>query len=137
MLAIRHPVLTSGLVLGILFLGNASINDSHAWPLVWPLVGGALAVALTARRHAVRWSEGIGLGAKAGLVGLLVTLVAGTPVVYLQAGPALEHRFRQILPLNGVLLVAVIMLALGVLNTIVATLGGTLALPFVRTRHAA
>ncbi len=136
MLAIRHPVLTSGLVLGALFLGNSFINYSHAWPLVWPLLGGALAVALTARRHPVRWGEGIGLGAKAGLVGLLVTLVVGTPLVYLQAGPALEHRMGRMLPLNGVLLMALIMLAVGLINTALATLGGTIALPFVRTSHA-
>lgn len=137
MFATRHPVLTSGLLLGALFLGNASIDYSYAWPMVWPVLGGALAVALAARRHAVRWGEGIGLGAKAGMVGLLVILGVGAPLVYRYAGPELGRRMGNALPLSGALLAAAVMLALGALNVVAATLGGILALPFVRARHAA
>lgn len=140
MFATRHPVLTSGIVLGALFLGNASIDYSRAWPMVWPLLGGALAVVLASRRHAVPWREGIGLGAKAGLVGLLVLLVVGVPLVSLYAGPAIERRVQDVggtVPLGGgFLLAAVVMLALGALNTVAATLGAVLALPLVRARGA-
>lgn len=88
----KHPALISGILLGGLFLGNAMINHSHAWPLVWPVLGGALAVYLAAREGPVRPLQGIGVGAKAGLIGLAVILFVGTPLIYLVARSVVEQR---------------------------------------------
>ena len=64
----RSPALSGGLVVGLLFFAHAMIKNSHAWPMVWPLVAGAAAVVIAARREQLHgfWS-GIGIAAKSGL----------------------------------------------------------------------
>lgn len=38
-----------GVVAGLIFFGHAMINNSHAWPLIWPTLAGAVAVLLAQR----------------------------------------------------------------------------------------
>ncbi|HZG47304.1 MAG TPA: hypothetical protein VEZ41_13725 [Allosphingosinicella sp.] len=77
----RHPGTSAGLALGLLYLVEAVFNTGLLFA-VWPILGGIFAAAL------VKWNPGTDLtagsgaraGAKAGLVGGLVLLVAGTPL---------------------------------------------------------
>jgi len=45
---ITSPIVV-GVVAGLLFFGHAMINNSHAWPLIWPALAGAAAVLMAHR----------------------------------------------------------------------------------------
>lgn len=115
------PAVTVGLVAGLLFFAHAMINNSHAWPLVWPLAGGAAAVWFAARRRRLHgfWS-GLGAGAGAGTVAGVLFVVA--TAIALQA---LGLRAVDAKVLSGLAVAAAIGLAL-------AVVAGALAFPFAR-----
>ena len=66
-----------GLVGGVLFFAHAMINNSHAWPLVWPALAGVLAVwsarGISGRSYRADLSSAAGAGLIAGFVFLVAT----------------------------------------------------------------
>jgi len=66
-----------GLASGLLFFGHAMINGSHAWPLVWPALGGAAAAMLRARANSSGGRlAGLRTGGGAGLVAAAIFFAA-------------------------------------------------------------
>jgi hypothetical protein len=117
------PALAAGLVAGLLFFGHAMINNSHAWPLVWPLVGGAAAVWFAARSGRLHgfWS---GLRAGAGAGALSAVLFFAATVAALAALGLLPPE-----RLNAALLNLAFAATLGFA---LATAAGALAYPAAR-----
>ena len=118
----RTQTLLFGLAGGLLFFAHAMINNSHAWPLVWPALAGLLAVWTA--RGAARRSYGADLGraASAGLVAGAVFLV-GTALALSQMQLGGRISFA------GLVLAA----ALGLLAAVIA---GGLAHPVARRSGA-
>jgi hypothetical protein len=117
------PALAAGALAGVLFFAHAMINNSHAWPLVWPLAGGAAAVWFAARRGRLHgfWS-GLRAGAGAGVIASVLFFAATVAAL---AGLGLLSPER----LNAVLLSLGVAAGLGV---ILATAAGALAYPAAR-----
>ena len=128
----------AGLLAGTLFYLHALIPFSHAWPLLWPLLGGALAVVLAARGNPARVSlgQGLKLAAKAGVVAGLLFFGATLPTLYALAQPAFEQAARILgavdVPVQVSMAVATGLAVAAVLGTFAAMLGGLLVLPVAR-----
>lgn len=107
-----------GLGGGLLFFAHAMINNSHAWPLVWPFLAGGLAVWTS--RGGDRDSYGADVG-KAAMVGLVAgaIFVLATAVTLSQLG------------LNGKIGLAGLAIA-AVIGLIGAMLGGALVHPLAK-----
>lgn len=134
--------LTSGVVAGLLagvwFYLHALVPHSHAWPLLWPLLGGALAVVLAVRykEGQVSLGQGLKLAAKAGVAAGLLFFGATLPTLYVLAQPAFEHAARVLgavdVPVQVNMAVATGLAVAALLGTAAAVLGGLLALPVAR-----
>jgi hypothetical protein len=59
------------------FSVHALFNDSHSWPLLWPLIGGVLAVTISRRHGSYRYSSIVQSGVMAGLLAWLICFFAG------------------------------------------------------------
>ncbi|HSU13369.1 hypothetical protein [Longimicrobium sp.] len=82
------PAMLAGLVSGLLFYLNALVPYSHAWPLVWPVLGGAAAVVLA--RRAGHGRGALGTGAAAGAIAGGVFLALTIPTLFLLSLPSME-----------------------------------------------
>ncbi len=128
----------TGLLAGLLFYLHALIPFSHAWPLLWPLLGGALAVVLAARSEdgQVSLGQGLKLATKAGVVAGLLFFAATLPTLYALAQPAFEHAARILgavdAPVQVNTAVATGLAVAALLGTAAASLGGLLAVPMAR-----
>lgn len=97
----RHSMTwISGLIAGVAFFIHAWLQNSHAWPLVWPLLAGVAVAASSGsgRGMVANLARGAGAGLVAGLVFLIATAVAiygfgaipdAQPQLRDQAGPVL------------------------------------------------
>ncbi len=72
----RTRTLLIGLAGGLLFFAHAMLNNSHAWPLLWPALAGLLAVWTARGDRAHSYGSDLGKAASAGLVCGLVFLGA-------------------------------------------------------------
>lgn len=134
--------LTSGVVVGLLagalFYLNALIPYSHAWPLLWPLFGGAFAVLFSARlkRERVSFAEGIRLSASAGIMAGLLFFGATLPTLYALAQPAFERAARILgavdVPVQVSMAVAITLGIAALLGAAASVIGGLLAVPVAR-----
>ena len=117
------PATVAGVVAGLLFFGHAMIDNSHAWPLVWPFLGGVAAVVLAARHDRLRgfWS---GLRAGAGSGALSAALFVSATILVLRA-------FNLIPPERSDAALQLLALA-GAIGFSLATVGGALSYPFAR-----
>ena len=71
-------VLSAGLVMGAAFATHATVDGSRGWPLIWPLLGGALAVFTHGRNgKPLRPGRGASLGLQSGMLAGLLFIVAG------------------------------------------------------------
>lgn len=107
-----------GLAGGLLFFAHAMINNSHAWPLIWPVLAGGLIVWTNGRaaQHTYRsdvWN--------AGIVGVIASavFVAATYLALNQLGLS-SH-----IGLAGLALA-------GAIGVVAALLGGALVHPLAR-----
>ncbi len=57
-----------GITGGLLFFAHAMINNSHAWPLIWPFLAGALAVWTAKRGDHPSYVSDLGRAAIVGLI---------------------------------------------------------------------
>jgi hypothetical protein len=74
-----------GLAGGLLFFAHAMINNSHAWPLIWPFLAGALAVWTSHKDVCASYGADIGKAAAVGLVAGAIFILA-TAVTLSQLG---------------------------------------------------
>lgn len=132
----RSPVLVVGLVAGFLFLGHALINNSHAWPMIWPILAGSAAVAIAARRERLgRFASGIGIAAKTGAVASLLFLVGSVAAVALIDGSETAARLWGVEGqslFRPAAIVAIGFVALA--GVVLAAVAGAFTFPVVRTR---
>lgn len=133
------PAAAAGLAAGILFYLHAMIPQSHAWPLMWPLAGGAAAVYLSARRGADQAGEvrGFRLGAQAGVIAGVLFFAMSLPTLYALSFPALARVARLLggtgapLPTGAVALSLAIAAVIGLGASVT---GSMLAAPVLRRR---
>ena len=131
------PAAQAGVPAGVLFAAHALFADSHVWPLVWPLLGGAAAVliapAATRLRDAgSRAKLGATAGGFAGVVFLVLTLVG----LFAFERSAMESGGRLLGADDPLLATLSIVLAIGIaalIGVALAAVGGALA----RSRHRA
>jgi hypothetical protein len=107
-----------GLGGGLLFFAHAMINNSHAWPLVWPFLAGGLAVWTSRARGRASYGADIGKAAFVGLVAGAVFILT-TTVALGQLGLS-----------GGIGLVGLVFAA--VIGLVGAMLGGALIHPLAR-----
>ena len=133
------PVVLAGVVAGVLFYLHALLPNSHAYPLLWPLLGGGVAVGLAMRAASPaprtdRWRAALRAGGVAGGVFLGATL----PTLALLNAPTLAPLARALGATGPVPVTAPVVtgLALAALLSVpAATLGGLLAMPLLRVRR--
>ena len=63
---VKAPILV-GIAAGVLFFAHAMFNNSHAWPLIWPALAGAVAVFRGHRGRVTGYGADI---ARAGIAGV-------------------------------------------------------------------
>jgi hypothetical protein len=95
---------TSGLIAGIAFFIHAWIQNSHAWPLIWPFLGGVLAVILV--RSRISLGSALATGAVVGLISALVFVIVTALALYgLGLGPETGEALQAGATLLGVLII--------------------------------
>ena len=100
-----------GLLFGALFFAHAAVPDTRAWPLIWPAVGGALAVIMCAK-CGKRSANFAGTGARTGAASAIVFVVAGATLLWWVEAPDLQGRIG-ILGLGAGLGIAISALSAG------------------------
>ena len=130
------PAAVAGLTAGPLFFLHALVPNSHAWPMVWPVLGGAAAVILTARRHRLGgfWG-GVGSSLKAGALAGLVFLVATAAALLALTMPQLEAAARALGSDGPVVVSTSVLLSLAAVaagGAALAGLAGAVTFPFAR-----
>jgi len=132
------PATLAGVASGLLFYLNALIPNSHAWPLVWPALGGAAAVVLASRRAGPRQGA-LGTGLRAGAVSAAVFVLATVPTLLLLSLPSLASVDRLLggdgrLVMTGSMLLA--LAAAAAIGIPGSAVGALAARPFARPRAA-
>ena len=126
-----------GIVLGVLYLVESVMKTGLLF-LVWPVIGGALAAYLYARnaQPPVPASEGAKVGALAGIIGGLILVIIGTPLIYLVLSEVNARLtiFGQNLPLDGISLILGVTLIYAGLGLIIATVSGLVTMLIVGKR---
>ena len=114
----RKQSLVFGLIGGLLFFAHAMINNSHAWPLVWPALAGLLTLWSQGRRPAASYAADITKAATAGLVAGAVFMIA-TGIALAQMGLLEKSGLFGLVSAAG-------------LGLLVAVIAGALAHPVAR-----
>jgi hypothetical protein len=128
---------TAGILMGILFIAIAMIPNSHAYPLIVPFLGGALAAYLAGRTSPMSVGDGAKAGAKAGAIGGLIFVIIGAPLVYLLVGPVMREQLRAAgldLPLDGFLALVLGLFIVAVIGFVLAIIGGVITALFAGRR---
>jgi hypothetical protein len=131
---------TAGIVLGILFLIAALVQNAWWVPIVLPLLCGVLAVYLASRKAPVTVGEGAKFGAVAGVTGGLMLVVIGAPLVYfvVRSSVDIEAQVRQTglnLPGGGLWFLVIYTLVYAVVGVVLASVGGLIAAPVFGKRE--
>ena len=126
--------LTAGMILGVLFLTAALIQNAWWIPIVLPLLCGALAVYLASRKGPVTIGEGAKFGAVTGIIGGLILVVIGTPLVYfvVRSFTDIEAQMRQSglnLAGGGLGFLLIYTLIYAGIGVVLASIGGLLTAP--------
>jgi hypothetical protein len=130
------PAILGGLVVGLL----SAIPFINYCCCIWGIGGGVLAAYLYVKDspNPVRTGEGAMLGGLAGLVGAVIYLIIGLPIVYLMLGPAgIEEQLTRAgapIPFSGALLIIVAGLLAAVCLIILSVLGGLLGVAIFEKR---
>ncbi len=129
-----------GLLSGFLFFAHAMIPFSHAWPLVWPLLGGVAAVYLVSQRGGAQsfW-KGLSASAKVGFAAAAFFFVATAAALFILGQPSFEPVAKSLGAEGGVAVSAPILLSLAfaaLIGMAVAMVSGALTYPLVRPKNA-
>lgn len=87
-------VFPAGAAVGTAFSAHAMISGSHAWPYIWPLLGGTCAVLLYARDGRLGILSGARLGLRTGAVAGLLFAIAGAIFISASADATLGSRLH-------------------------------------------
>ena len=121
------PALLAGVIAGLVFFAHAMINDSHAWPMIWPLVAGSGAILLAARKHRLQgFGSGLWIATKAGAIA--GALFFATTVAALAA----MSSFNPAIAVTGN--VVMMLGAVGLSAVVLALLAGAVTFPVARAR---
>lgn len=117
---LQQAVLVLGIAGGLACAAHATIPGSGPWPLAWPLVGGVLVIAFSARQgRSVSVASGAWQGCLAGALGGLLFAAAGAIFIVAQGAVPLGARVE--------------VLVLGAAGTMIfSTFGAALAAPMHR-----
>lgn len=88
---LQRRAMIISVVAGLIFVVHTMFNDVHAWPLIWPVVGGVLIAALAARRPLDLRDAGTVAAKGSGMLALVIAAV-GVPAVLLRVHPAISDR---------------------------------------------
>ena len=124
----------AGIVLGVLFLGAALIPYSRWYPLMVPLLGGALATFLASRTSSVTSGEGIKLGAQAGAIGAVILLVFGAPLTYFVIRHVMQAQLSQAEVQRDFLTILLSMIIPAGMVLVLSVIGGIVAVPMFGKR---
>ena len=129
------PALIGGAIVGIL----SAIPYVQTCCCIWAIGGGVLASFFYIKSSPVpvRPGDGAMVGAFAGLVGAVIYLIIGLPIVLLSGTEAMEQTLRQMnleLPFTGMVLVIISMLITALFLLVLAVLGGLIAVPLLEKR---
>ncbi len=72
----HKQTLIFGLIGGLFFFAHAMLNNSHAWPLVWPALAGVFAVWSARDGTAASYGTDLKKAATAGLIAGAVFVIA-------------------------------------------------------------
>jgi hypothetical protein len=131
------PATWAGIVSGLLFYAHALVPNSHAWPLLWPIAGGAAAMLLSRRNG--RPGRVLATGARTGAVAGAFFLGLTIPTLFLLSLRYSTPIMRALggngpLVLTGATVLSMLLVAASAVLT--ATVGALLARPFVRQASA-
>ena len=131
------PTIATGLVAGLLFYLHALIPNSHAWPMLWPILGGVITVILAARRNRLRgfWNS-IKKCTKAGSMAGLIFLIFTLATLLLLTLPQLESAARALGSNDSLIVTGSLVLSLtavAVLGIFLAAVAGAFVFPIVRS----
>jgi hypothetical protein len=81
MRSLSSATVRAGFLAGALLFANALLPNSHAYPFIWPLLGGAVALMWAGRHNVSRLSAGrtLGIGAGVGTLAAIVAIAAALP----------------------------------------------------------
>lgn len=131
------PALLGGLIVGLL----SAIPILNYCCCIWAIAGGGLAGFLYIKNSPtpVPTGDGAIVGALSGVVGGLIYLVIGLPILLLVGTGEMEAQLRRSgieMPMSGTLLLVVSALIAAVCLLVLATLGGLLSIPIFEKRKA-
>lgn len=90
-------VIATGSAIGIPFSAHAAVNGSGAWPLIWPLIGGAGSALLLARPGSrLEIGSGAWLGLRTGIIAGLLFAVVGVLLIAAFGRAPLDSRLHVI-----------------------------------------
>lgn len=131
------PALLGGLIVGLL----SAIPILNYCCCIWAIAGGGLAGFLYIKNSPtpVPTGDGAIVGALSGVVGGLIYLVIGLPILLLVGTGEMEAQLRRSgieMPMSGTLLLVVSALIAALCLLVLATLGGLLSIPIFEKRKA-
>lgn len=129
------PALLGGLIVGLL----SAIPILNYCCCIWAIGGGGLAGFLYIKNSPtpVPTGDGAIVGALSGVVGGLIYLVIGLPILLLVGTGEMEAQLRRSgieMPMSGTLLLVVSALIAALALLVLATLGGLLSIPIFEKR---
>ncbi len=130
------PTIATGLITGLLFYLHALIPNSHAWPMLWPLVAGVITVILAARRHRLKgfWNS-IRKCTKSGSMAGFIFLVFTLATLLLLSLPQLESAARALGSNDSIIVTGSLVLSLtavAALGILLAAVAGALVFPIAQ-----
>lgn len=139
------PAFTAGIVLGVLYLVCAvlAVPAEAILLLAAPFLCGLLAVYLHSKRSqsTLGMGDGVKLGAVTGVIGGLMLVVIGAPLVYFilsaVAGDEIREQLRRSgieLPFGGFLLLVIATAIEAIIGLVLTAIGGLIAAPIFGKR---
>lgn len=137
-----RPAVIAGGALGLWYIADAFLKVG-CLSLIFPILGGALATYLYSMKAsaAVEAGDGAKLGALTGVIGGLIVILVGTPLVYFVlksvAGNEIQEQLRQAglnLPFSGFLLMLIGTLIMAVVGLVVAAISGMVTALILKKR---
>lgn len=109
-------------IVGALFIAHAAVPGTHAWPLIWPALGGAVAVLMpvTIRQHRTGFA---GIGARLGAASGILFFIGSAVWLWWVGAPDIRGRI-EVLGLAAALAIAVCALTAGLAGLCVRNRSG-------------
>lgn len=130
------PALLGGLIVGLL----SAIPFIDTCCCLWAIGGGGLACYLYLKSSPTRITPGDGamLGGLAGVIGAVIYLIIGLPILFLtNRGAAMEEiftRFNMQLPFTGTVMLLMGGFIRAIILLVLAVIGGLIAVPIFEKR---